>query len=232
MNNNTVRADIPNNRLYISVGGKLSREILDNLYTDIRFCVSDLQPGFNVITDLTECTLAALNGVPTFKKITSYLIDNRVGIVVRVINTNNLVFKQFLNLTAKMQGYKAIFVSTIEDAEEKLIQAEKRQSLRFQLNKHNINFLVNDEMGEGFIYDISTGGCAIELATMQPIVGDEIIVTIPFDKTDNLLNSFNANARVIHVNNDYFSVQFNEYDEELEEDLWNRLVYESNREIY
>jgi hypothetical protein len=156
--------------LYISVGGKLTRESLDKLYTDIRFCVADLKPGFNVVTDLTECTLASLNGVPTFKKIANFLIENRVGLVVRVLNSKNLVFKQLLNLTARMQGYKATSVSSIEQAETELLKAEKRESLRFQLHQQMIKYLINDEEGEGYIHDIATGGCAIDSATLQPSV--------------------------------------------------------------
>ena len=224
------RAHIPNNRLYISVGGKLTRESLDKLYTDIRFGVADLQPGFNVVTDLTECTLATLNGVPTFKKIANFLIEKRVGLVVRVMNSGNLVFKQLLHLTARMQGYKAISVASIEEAETELLNAEKRTSLRFQLHQQRMKYLINDEEGEGYILDISTGGCAIDSATLQPSVEDDIFISIPFDSTENLLNSFNTNARVTKVNDGFFAVQFKEYDSNTKEQLWQRLVYESKIE--
>lgn len=226
----SARAHISNNRLYISIGGKLTRESLDKLYTDIRFGVADLKPGFNVITDLTECTLASLNGVPTFKKIANFLIENRVGLVVRVMNSENLVFKQLLNLTARMQGYKAISVSSIEEAEKILLEAEKRESLRFQLHQQRIKYLINDEEGEGYILDISTGGCAIDSATLKPSVEDDIFISIPFDTTENLLNSFNTTARVVKEKNGFFSVQFKEYDINTKEQLWQRLVYESKIE--
>ena len=35
-------ANIAKNRLYITIAGKLTKENLDKLYTDIRFCVADL----------------------------------------------------------------------------------------------------------------------------------------------------------------------------------------------
>jgi hypothetical protein len=63
-----VTVDLKKNRLYITIAGRLNKKDLDGLYTDIRFGVADLQPGFTVINDLTKCTLAALSGLPTFKK--------------------------------------------------------------------------------------------------------------------------------------------------------------------
>ncbi len=225
------KTDIPQNRLYITVAGRLTKENLDKLYTDIRFSVSDLQPGFNVITDLSECTLAALGAIPTFRKITNYLIENHVGLVVRVLNQDNLVFRQLLNLTARMQGYKAIFASTLEEAEAELLKADERGSLRFYLYQQAVNYLVNEERGSGYIVDISTGGCAVESATIQPSVGEELLLSIPFEESDNLLTSFNANARVVKAEQDAFTVQFKEFDSELREQLWQRLVHESQCEI-
>ena len=113
---------------------------LDNLYTDIRFCVADLQPGFNVITDLSECTIAALNGLATFRKISGFLIENRVGTVVRVMNENSTMFRQFVNLTARMQGYKPIFVSTTEEAQAKLLEISGRSAARFVITSYSIHY--------------------------------------------------------------------------------------------
>ncbi len=231
MNKLHAKTDIPNNRLYIIIAGKLAKKNLDKLYTDIRFCISDLQPGFNVITDLSECTLAALSAVPIFQKITRYLIENRVGLVVRVVNQDNIVFKQLLNLTARMQGYKAVLVSTIEEAEAEILKAEGRGCLRFSLHKQVVEYLVNDERGSGYLVDISTSGCAVELANLQLSVGEEMLISIPFEESGNLLSSFNANAMVIQSDQDAFTVQFQDYDDDLREHLWKRLVHEAQSEL-
>ena len=63
-----VKADIVKNRLYLAIGGKAVKKDLDKLYTDVRFYVADLRSGFDVITDLSECSLGHLNGVSTFRK--------------------------------------------------------------------------------------------------------------------------------------------------------------------
>lgn len=46
-----VSADLKRNRLIITVSATASQKEAKKIYTDIRFCVADLQPGFDVITD-------------------------------------------------------------------------------------------------------------------------------------------------------------------------------------
>ncbi len=116
-------ADLKKNRLYITIAGRLNKKDLDGLYTDIRFCVADLQPGFDVITDLTKCTLAALSGLPTFSKITDHLLANEVGRVIRIIDERKIVFRQILNSAAIMKGYTPVYVKSHEEAEEVLQKA-------------------------------------------------------------------------------------------------------------
>ena len=113
-------ANIAKNRLYITIAGSVSKDDLDRLYTDVRFCVADLRPGFDVVNDLLDCPLAALNGIPTFKKIANYLAHNKVGRVVRVIRERNIVFKQIVRVSAGMDGYKAIYVNSLEEADTEL----------------------------------------------------------------------------------------------------------------
>ena len=40
----------------------------------MRFCVPDLQPGFDVVSDLTKCGFAFLDIIPTFKNILNYFV--------------------------------------------------------------------------------------------------------------------------------------------------------------
>lgn len=116
----SARADLKNNRLYITIAGRLNKKELDGLYTDIRFCVADLQPGFAVINDLSQCTLAALSGLPTFKKITDHLIAHDVGKIIRIVDERRVVFKQILNVSATLKGYTPVYVQSHEEAAEVL----------------------------------------------------------------------------------------------------------------
>ncbi|MBM9537604.1 hypothetical protein [Desulfobulbus alkaliphilus] len=78
-------ADIAKNRLYLTLSGNIDAKALNVLYTDVRFCVADLQPGFIVIDDTSDCNLMYLSGLPIYKKIMDYLVVNKVGEIIRVV---------------------------------------------------------------------------------------------------------------------------------------------------
>ena len=48
-----VKTDIKKNRIYITLPSTIVKKDLEKIYSDIRFGVADLKPGFDVITDLT-----------------------------------------------------------------------------------------------------------------------------------------------------------------------------------
>lgn len=114
----TVSVNMKKNRLYISLQGIISKKEVERLYTDIRFCVNDLGPGFTVITDLTHCRIGHLSGVGTYKKIMNYLIEKQVGQIVRVVGQARVIYLQMLKLSDKLQNYKPEYVATLEEAEE------------------------------------------------------------------------------------------------------------------
>ena len=226
----TATANIAKNRLYITIAGKLSKGNLDKLYTDIRFCVVDLKDGFDVITDLSGCTLAALNGLSTFQKITDYLITNKVGRVVRVIDERQVVVRQMLNLAAKLQGYQADYVDSVTQAEE-LIDTQDRNELRFYLHSQRVQYTVNSESGTGKIIDISASGCLIKLVALIPEIDEIISLSTTFSKHEDLLEVFEVQARIIRVDGDTFAVKFENLRESQREQLWERLVHESRCEL-
>jgi hypothetical protein len=225
------KADAARNRLYIKIARKLTKKDLDNLYTDIRFCVADLRPGFNVITDLSECTIAALNGVSTFRKISNFLIENRVGTVVRIMNDDSILFRQFINLTARMQGYKPIIVSTLEEADAKLLELAGRSAPRFCLYNQQVEYNGTDVKGTGILLDISTSGCAITPDTSSPKLDQEISITISFNSQEKLPAEFKATAKVVNVDAVSFAVEYVSLDSEEKEQLWKQLVHESRSEL-
>jgi hypothetical protein len=115
-----VRADTKENILFITLSGNIRKKHVESIYTDIRFGVADLKPGFTVITDLLQAKIAHLSGVASFKKITSYLLSNGVGKIVRIIGENSLILKQILRISAAIQGYTPIYVSSLEEAKAKI----------------------------------------------------------------------------------------------------------------
>jgi hypothetical protein len=119
-----VKAEIAKNRLYIILKGTVSAKELESIYTDIRFCIADLKSGFSVITDLTEGKIGHLSGIMTFKKIADYLVSQKVGTVVRVVGKPSVLSNQISRLTEIVQGYRPIYVATMEEAEEALKKSE------------------------------------------------------------------------------------------------------------
>ncbi|THB72198.1 MAG: hypothetical protein D6B25_17275 [Desulfobulbaceae bacterium] len=116
----TVRANIGKNRLYVSLAESISKEDIDSIYTEIRFCVSDLSSGFDVITDLTNAKLGHLIGVNVFRKIAQFLQNQGVNRIIRVTPQKSIIAKQLAHLSAKIPGYSVEYKSSIEEAEELL----------------------------------------------------------------------------------------------------------------
>ena len=113
----TVSADIKRNRLIIKLRGNVPKKDAEQIYTDIRFCVSDLKPGFAVINDLTEARIGHLSAIDTFKKITAYLAEKNVGPVIRVVGNAKIIFQQFSKLTLHIKGYQPMYAKNMEEAE-------------------------------------------------------------------------------------------------------------------
>lgn len=115
-----VITDIEKNRLYIIFGSDVKKNDVDQIYTDVRFGVADLTPGFSVINDLSNATIGHLSGASTFKKIIKYLRANKVGKVIRVIKKTSVILKQISILSDTINGYQPEYVTTVEEAEQLL----------------------------------------------------------------------------------------------------------------
>ena len=112
-----VSANIRKKRLYITLHGIISKKEAERIYTDIRFCVSDLEPGFGVITDLTQCRIGHLSAITTSRKIMHFLLEKQVGPIIRIIGQRKVIYLQLLKLSDKKLGYDPNHVSTLEEAE-------------------------------------------------------------------------------------------------------------------
>ena len=225
-----VRIDIGKNRLYFTISGKAVKGDLDKLYTDVRFCVADLRPGFDVITDLSECTLGHLSGVTTFRKIMNYLITKEVGSVVRIIDGKSLIFKQVLNLSSRICGYKPIYVPNLKEAEAILENSIKRNGIRFNISKLPVEYIFEKMNGAGNIYNISTSGCAVESATLP--VKTDTKISIKFEFREHAVKAeFVLESRVVRVDVNNFAVQFENLDNDQRGLLWKCLLEEAHREL-
>ncbi len=113
-----VRTDIGSNRVIITIRGVISRRIAEDLYSEIRFGVADLQKDFIVITDLTQASLAYLNCVPCFLKIAGFLQSSQVGPVIWIVDRPKIIVRQLDRMTSAIDNYKPIYVSSLAEAED------------------------------------------------------------------------------------------------------------------
>ncbi|SEA00731.1 PilZ domain-containing protein [Desulfuromusa kysingii] len=226
-NNLKVRVDMPRNRIYCTIRGDVSKPELEKFFTDIRFGIADLTPGFSMITDLTNCRIAHLAAIPTFRKMMHYIADHGVQEVIRIINPKNLVFKQMLNLTSRIQSYNPMYVNTLAEAEDKLDTSIKREALRFQIINKTIEFNTDIVSSVGKLIDVSIGGCAIKADENQ--VSLEEVINIKFSLTNKKseIMNFELEGKVCRFIDEGFAVVFNEHSSPEKELLQECLVQET-----
>ncbi len=229
MNNLKVDVDIHHNRLHFKFTGIATQKAMEGLYTDVRFCLADLKPGFDVISDYSECTLIHLNSIPALKKIMNFLIENGLGEIVRVLQTDKITHKQLLNLATRVQGYKPIYVSNLDEAEEELEKAVRRKGLRVHLHNMPIKYTAGSEEGKGIILNMSMSGCAVKYTTFRPEVETVILLNVTFANKDNSPEIFKIKANVVRVDSDSFAAEFIDFDDKMKKLVWKCLLHESRR---
>lgn len=115
-----VVTDSKHNRLYISLVGTITKNNMERLYTEVRFGIADLSPGFDVITDLSRCPFGSLDSLGVIEKISSFLKTGQVNTVVRIVDRAQLIYKQATNFARMKPSYRVHYVKTMEEAEDTL----------------------------------------------------------------------------------------------------------------
>lgn len=222
------KADIKNNRLSLTISGHVDAKTLDGLYTDIRFCVADLKPGFDVICDVSQCNLLYLAGLPIYQKIMNYMVASRVGTIVRVTNSEQVSARQMFNLYERFPCYSVLHATSCEEAVTKLEVLDRRDGLRFHLTNVDCSYTCQGGQGQGVLVDISVSGCAVQDATVPVQQGEEVALTLGFSPHDKLPTQVQVQGEVIRVENDLFAVHFLNLDDEAQAQLYKRFVHEVN----
>lgn len=117
-NRSKVTVNIQKNRLVITLSGTLRKADIEGIYTDIRFGVRDLKSDFAVITDMRDCRIGYLSGIEVFRRVLSFLQENKVGKVIRITDKKSVSHSQIMRFTAAISGYSPVYVESIEEAEE------------------------------------------------------------------------------------------------------------------
>ena len=222
-------ANIKKNRIYITIAGNADSKALEQLYTDIRFCVADLKPGFEVVSDISQCNLIYLGGFPIYKKIIDYLIAHNVGEIIRIIKNDNISFKQIVNFSEKIHCYRTIYADNKEQAEAKLEQLIKRAGIRLHVNPVACSYELNGTSVPGNLADISVSGCAFMTDAVLPPIEAAITVTLTFSPHESFCADFHLAAKVVRHQGQLFAVQFHNLDQEDKQALYKRLAHEINQ---
>ncbi len=143
-----------------------------------------------------------------------------------------VIRKKIVNFALRVQGYKPIYVSTLEKAKAKLAASVKRNGIRFHLHQPSVEYMIENTKGEGNILNMSTSGCAVASATLQPSSTDvNILLEFSFESDDAESEVFTIKARVVRVESNQFAAEFINLEKDRKDQLWKCLVYESQREI-
>ena len=224
-----VVANIKKNRLHVAMSGNIDTKALEKLYTEIKFCVADLKEKFEVVSDISECNFIYVAGLPTYKKITDFLISKKVGAIVRVVKSGNISYKQIVNFSDRIHCYRTMYADDQKEAENILETLIKRDGIRFQLNNAIIEYTINNEAGKGRLIDVSTSGCAVEAVAHALSVGVIIDLTLEFPPYQELLSVFQAKAEVVRTDDAIFAARFVALTDGYKEQLYQRLVSEVSR---
>lgn len=220
-----VTVKIGENRLYITFAGRITKKVLNDLYTDIRFSIADLTPGFDVISDYRDAQVFILEGIPTFKKMMHYMASSGFGNLVRILDKERLSKTQLANLVQRIHGYRPIIVSSLEEAEEKLVKCKKRNGVRIHLFHVPVEYYLGEQKGDGDINNISLSGCAIESARLMPKVDDEVKLALSFPEKEGMSAVMKINSRVVRIDGESkFVVQFLDISDTQKDELWKILL--------
>lgn len=218
------------NRLSLQLVGRVSKRDLDAVYTDIRFFVADLQPGFDVISDFSDCQLIYLGGLPTFRKIINYFVTHGVAEVVQVVQENRIISKQIVQYTVNMQGYKPVFAGTLKEAEDKLQHSVKRNGVRFYFDNIALDYDIDGATGKANILNISTSGIAVGSATLSGMEDDQIELKFSLRESAGGPVQFKIKAKIVRADSASFAAEYIDQTEEQKAELWACLMFESQQE--
>ncbi len=218
-----VKADVIENRLYFKFSGDVAKEELDRAYTDVKFLVADLSPGFDVIDDYSDCDIEQINS-RSLKKITNYLVTNGLGEVVRIVNGDSLLHEHAEILSSATSKIIPVYARSHEEAKEQLKQSAKRNGIRFNINNLPITYSNNNICGTGNLVNISTGGFSAESIMSRISIGDEIYIQIIRNKADFSEEKFAAKARVIRADDNSFAAKFDGLNSNQKNQLWKCLI--------
>jgi hypothetical protein len=223
------RSNIGKNRLYLTFTGRAEKDELNRLYTEVRFCVADLKPGYDAVSDFSNCSLMHISGIGVFRKIMNFLISTGVGEIVRIINKKSLLYTQVTNLSSRICGYNPVYVSTPEEAEDLLHEVTKRNGIRLNVTGLPLVYTAAEGKGEGEVINLSVSGCAVGAGTITVADKEDLSLRLKFGENGDYGEEFPVAGRVVRKSENMFAVKFIDMDDGQKDKIWKYLLAEMER---
>lgn len=225
----TAHADTAHNRLYLTISGRVDARVLEQLFTEIQVCITDLAPGFMVVNNISACQIIYISSLPIYKKIIDYLLKNKAGEIIRIITENNVSCKQIISFTDQIHAYQPLYAYSAQEAEQRLEQITPRAGIRLKLRHLKMAYDSAVGSGEARISDLSTSGCAVVKATLGLPIGMDFEGFLTFPPDPPLISQVQLRGRVVRSSEDGFAARFINLSEAFEEQFYQRLVHEACR---
>lgn len=112
-------ADVSKNRLYITLKGAFNADEARLAAGRVVSEIKKLQPGFNVITDISMIKSSDVEAADELIKIQKLLIESGVNQIVRVVGQliEQMVGKLQFDLASRESGIKAQTADTVAEAD-------------------------------------------------------------------------------------------------------------------
>jgi hypothetical protein len=222
-----VEADFKRNRLLFTVLENITKKNLDRFYTELRFCVCDLSPNFDVVADFSKCSLMYLDSTGTLNSVMRYLVAKRIREKVRVVS-DNLFCKQLKNFTSRERIYEPTYVTSVQEAEHHLENNQRRNGLRIYLKERTAQCLVDSTEIRGRIVNMSISGCSMEHRGEQlPLTGEGALLSFALREGDSIEQGFRIRSEIVRSEKGMIAMKFLDLDEDRKDTLWNCLLNEA-----
>lgn len=115
-----ISADQMLNRLTITLSGKHTKSDTEKVKNEIIRAVDTLNPGFSVITNISNFQSLDLITQPLMTEIANYLLARKCRKIIRVVGASKEGLLTFAQSTRHLKGYNVLHVATMDDALKEL----------------------------------------------------------------------------------------------------------------
>lgn len=117
-----IRVDTEKNRLYVSVEGYLTDDLVLEFIDKLKAAMYQLKSGFDIINDIRKSKPFSPIGVEQIKELMKYEVEQGRRYHLRVVDEKTFSIMQMDRVATKID-YNTLATATIEEAEKLLDEA-------------------------------------------------------------------------------------------------------------